>query len=145
MSTVTAQLLTAEEFFALPDPKDGSKRELVRGEVITMSNPGWRHGEVQGNVYFAIKLFLKTNTIGRVAVESGQITDRKPDTVRGPDVTYYSKERLPLDKEVIKWHDHTEVPDLCVESGFAVRTRMKQLKAKAEGISVRRCAARLDR
>jgi Uma2 family endonuclease len=131
MSTVTSQtqLLTAEEYFQLPAPQDGSKQELVRGKVVTMSNPGWRHGEVQGNVYFVIKLFLKSNPIGRVAVESGQITDRKPDTVRGPDVSYYSKERMPLDKEVVKWHD--QPADLCVEVVSPSNT-MKQLKAKAK-------------
>jgi Uma2 family endonuclease len=129
MSTGTAQppLLTAEEYFKLPSPPDGSKQELVRGRVVTMSNPGWRHGEVQGNVYFAIKLFLKSNKIGRVAVESGVITDRKPDTVRGPDVSYYSKERLPLDQELIGWHD--QAADLCVEVVSPSNTK-KELRAK---------------
>ena len=39
MSTATTKLLTAEEFSKLPNPIDGSKQELVRGEVITMSPP----------------------------------------------------------------------------------------------------------
>ena len=129
MSTATTQLLTAEEFFALPDPKDGSKQELVRGRVITMPGPGVEHGEVQVNVAFAIKLFLKQNPIGRVATESGAVTERKPDTVRGPDVSYYSKERLPLDQRVVGYH--TEVPDLCVEV-VSPSNSMKQLKAKAK-------------
>ena len=44
MSTTTAQtpLLTAEEYFLLPEPPDGSKQELVRGKVATMSNPATR-------------------------------------------------------------------------------------------------------
>jgi Uma2 family endonuclease len=131
MSNTTTQtpLLTAEEYFLLPEPPNGSKQELVHGKVAIMSNPGWRHGEVQGNVYFAIKLFLKSNPIGRVAVESGVITDRKPDTVRGPDVSYYSKERLPLDKELIGWHD--QAADLCVEVASPSNS-LKQLKAKAK-------------
>ena len=126
-ATVQVQLLTAEEFFALPDPPDGSQLELVRGMVVTMSNPGLRHGEAQGNVYFEIKLFLKSNRLGRVFVESGLITDRKPDTVRGPDVSYYSKERLPLDKEVIGWHD--QAADLCVEVVSPSNTK-KEMRAK---------------
>jgi hypothetical protein len=48
MSTATGQLLTATEFFALPEPADGSKRELVRGKVVTMPNPGLERGEVRG-------------------------------------------------------------------------------------------------
>jgi len=130
MSTMTTvKLLTAEEFFELPNPKDGSKQELVRGEIITMPGPGFEHGEVQANVCFAIKTFLKANPIGRVFVESGLITDRKPDTVRGPDVSYYSKERLPLDKRVVAYHD--QAADLCVEVVSPSNT-MKQLKAKAK-------------
>jgi Uma2 family endonuclease len=129
MSTATSQLLTAEEFFALPDPKDGSKQELVRGKVVTMPSPGVEHGEVQVNVAFVIKTFLKQNPIGRVATESGTVTERKPDTVRGPDVSYYSKERLPLDKRVVGYHD--EVPDLCVEI-VSPSNSLKQLKAKAK-------------
>ena len=129
MSTTTtpAKLLTADEYFRLPEPPDGSKRELVRGEVVTMSNPGWRHGEVQVNVAFAIKLFLKANPIGRVAVESGLPTDRSPDTVRGPDVSYYSKERLPLDQVVIAYHD--QPADLCVEVISPSNTK-KEMRAK---------------
>ena len=38
MATLTQKkLLTAEEFFQLPEPIDGSQQELVRGEVITMT------------------------------------------------------------------------------------------------------------
>jgi Uma2 family endonuclease len=129
MSTAATQLLTAEEFFALPDPNDGSKQELVRGKVVTMPGPGWEHGEVQVNIATAIKLFLKANPIGRVATESGAITERKPDTVRGPDVSYYSKERLPLDKRVVGYHD--ELPDLCVEV-MSPSNSLKQLKSKAK-------------
>jgi Uma2 family endonuclease len=94
-----------------------------------MPNPGFEHGEVQVNVAFAIKTFLKQNPLGRVATESGTVTERKPDTVRGPDVSYYSKERLPLDKRVVGYHD--EVPDLCVEI-VSPSNSTKQLKAKAK-------------
>lgn len=130
MTTATAttlDLLTAEEFFALPNPQDGSKQELVRGKVITMTNPGLEHGEVQVNVAFVLKSFLKQNPIGRVATESGLVTDRKPDTVRGPDVSYYSKERLPLDKRVVGYHD--QPADLCVEVISPSNTK-KAMRAK---------------
>ncbi len=131
MSTTTTgtKLLTAEEFFDLPDPPDGSRTELVRGEVVTMCRPGVEHGEVQINIAFAIKLFLKSNLIGRVATDVGTITDRKPDTVRGPDVVYYSKERLPLDKRVTGYHD--QPPDLCVEVVSPSNTK-RELRAKTK-------------
>jgi Uma2 family endonuclease len=129
MSTVGQKLLTAEEFFDLPEQTDGSKLELVRGEVVAMPGPGFEHGEVQGNVYFQIKSFLKQNPIGRAVVESGAITERDPDTVRGPDVSYYSKERLPLGQRVVKYHD--QPPDLCVEVVSPSNTSRK-LRAKAK-------------
>lgn len=131
MSTATAQaqahLLTAEEFFDRPEPMDGSKEELVRGKVITMSAPGLRHGEVQLALGSLIRVFLLSNKIGRVFTESGLVTDHKPDTVRGPDISYYSKERLPLGQEVVKWHD--QPADLCVEIVSPSNTK-KELRAK---------------
>ena len=128
MSVVGTRKLSAEEFFRLPDPDDGLKRELVRGEVVTMPGPGVEHGEVQVNVAFAIKTFLKSNPVGRVVTESGVVTERNDDTVRGPDVSYYSKERLPLDKRVVGYHD--QPPDLCVEVMSPSNT-MRNLMAKA--------------
>ena len=129
MSPATTALVTAEQFFDLPAPADGSKQELVRGEVVTMPSPGLEHGEVQVNVASAIKVFLKANPIGRVAVESGTVTERGPDTVRGPDVSFYSTARLPLGQRVQKYH--TEVPDLCVEVVSPSNTPRK-LKDKAK-------------
>ncbi len=131
MSTATAQaqLLTAEEFFDLPEPKDGSKQELVRGKIVSTPAPGLQHGETRANVGSAIKQFLNANKIGRVAISSGLVTDHEPDTVRGPDVSYYSKERLPLDKRVVGYH--TEVPDLCVEIVSPSNTK-KELRAKVK-------------
>src|SRR5262249_410217 len=51
--------------------------------------------------------------IGRVTVQSGLVTEDDPDTVRGPDVAYWSAECLPLDRvpEVYP----TVAADLCVE------------------------------
>ena len=127
MATVGTKLMTAEEFFDLPDPPDGSKLELIRGEVTTVAQPGLEHGEVQVNVAALIKWFLKQHPIGRVFVESGTITERNPDTSRGPDVSYYGKERLPLDQRVVKYHDQS--PDLCVEVVSPSNTR-RELNAK---------------
>ncbi|MBM3983014.1 MAG: Uma2 family endonuclease [Planctomycetes bacterium] len=130
MTTTTQRaLLTAEEFFAQPDPLDGSKQELVRGKVVTMPGPDIEHGEVQANIAFLFKAFLNQTPIGREMTESGAVTDRKPDTVRGPDLRYSSKERLPLDNRVVGYH--TEAPDLCVEI-VSPSNSMKGLKAKAK-------------
>lgn len=127
MPITATKMLTAEEFFDLPDPKDGTKLELVRGEVVAMAGPGWEHSEAQNNVGFHIKLFLRDNPIGRVGTEAVVIVDRDPDSVRGPDVSYYSKERMPLGLRVVKYHD--QPPDLCVEVVSPSNTK-KELRQK---------------
>ncbi|MGL6096876.1 MAG: Uma2 family endonuclease, partial [Fimbriiglobus sp.] len=97
-TTAPLRLLTADEFSRLPNPADGSKQELVRGEVVTIPPPGFRHGDVQGNVLFAVKSYVKQSKTGRVTVETGLVTGRDPDSVRGPDVAFWSFARLPADQ-----------------------------------------------
>jgi len=123
----TIKRMTAEEFMLLPRPSDGSRQELVRGEIVEMPGPTWRHGEIAGNVYFAIKSYLRGNPIGRVVVESGAIVERDPDTVRGPDVSFMGKDRMPLDAEMACYADGG--PDLCVEVLSPSNTR-RQMREK---------------
>jgi Uma2 family endonuclease len=122
MATVETKPITAEEYQRIPDPTDGTRLELVRGEVIAMPRPNWEHGEIAGNVYTEIKLFLRQHPIGRVSVEGGIITERGPDTVRGPDVSFMSKARMPIDERMNRFADQT--PDLCVEVVSPSNTRM---------------------
>src|SRR5262245_28079988 len=113
MATVAGRLVTAAEFLAMPDPPDGSRQELVRGEVVTMPPPGFRHGLRQVRICSLLDQFGRSTRHGRVTVESGLVTERDPDTVRGPDVAYWSAERLPLDQEP---EGYPEVaPELCFE------------------------------
>jgi Uma2 family endonuclease len=90
----TTDLLTAEEFSKLPDL--GRPAELIRGAVVAMDLPGFRHGEVCGRIAYFLADFLKTRRVGRAVINnSGIITKRDPDTVRGADVAFYSFARLP--------------------------------------------------
>ena len=96
MATAAAakRLLTAEEYGRLPD--DGRITELVRGEVVEMPMPYPRHGEMCAQIAYLIRRFLEDHPIGRVVSnDSGVITERSPDTVRGADVAYYSFTRVP--------------------------------------------------
>ena len=91
--TVAQDLITAEQFagmsFDVPV-------ELVRGEVVEMPRPGMRHGVVCGNVYDPVKAWARSTERGVVAInDTGVITERDPDSVRGPDVLYIARERLP--------------------------------------------------
>jgi Uma2 family endonuclease len=90
MSTVsvsTTTLLTAEEFAQRLDP--GYPEELVRGRVEPMPMPKPRHGEICANAVLIIGGHTKNHDLGRVlGNDTGVVTQRCPDTVRGDDVIY---------------------------------------------------------
>jgi Uma2 family endonuclease len=91
--SVAEKLLTAEEYAQLPD--DGRLSELVRGRVVYMNPTKSRHGYVCGNIQGIVRSFVKPRDLGRsLCNDSGVITERDPDTVRGADVSYYSYTRL---------------------------------------------------
>jgi Uma2 family endonuclease len=110
-ATTHAKLLTAEEFFLLPDPQDGSQQELVRGEIVTMPPPGGLHGVTCSKVNRKLGTFVDAVGGTLACNDTGFITGRGPDSVRGPDISYWSKERLP---EVPVGYIET-APDLLIE------------------------------
>lgn len=93
MATATS-LLTAEEYMALPDSFDGPT-ELVKGVLITIPPARPRHGELCARASYLVQRHLEDHVIGRVVTnDSGMITERDPDSVRGPDVAFYSYQRV---------------------------------------------------
>jgi Uma2 family endonuclease len=92
MATAVA-LMTAEEYWLLPD--DGPRTELVRGRIVPMNMPTPRHGYFCANAAGILREFVRQHDLGRVmGNDSGILTERGPDTVRGADVAYYY-DRLP--------------------------------------------------
>ena len=137
-ATATKKLLTAEEFARLPNPIDGSKQELVRGEVITVPPPSFLHGKVQNNVSFVLTAHARQTKSGQVTVESGVLTDTGPDTVRGPDVAFWSFERLPADQVPVVYAN--VAPDLCVEIKSPSNTPARMTQKVSEYFA---CGARM--
>ena len=87
-------LLSAEQFAALPSSR--RPQELIAGKVVDMPSPGTPHGQVIFNIAFLFKTYLKTNDIGRAwGAESGLITVRQPDSVRGMAAAFCSYGRVP--------------------------------------------------
>jgi Uma2 family endonuclease len=94
MATGTS-LMTAEEYADLPDPH-GYPTELVKGVLITMAPPRPLHGQTCMQIGYLLRRHLDDHPTGRVlSNDSGVITERDPDTVRGADIAYYSFERVP--------------------------------------------------
>jgi Uma2 family endonuclease len=105
-------LITAEEFARMPDPPDGSQQELIRGVIVTMPPPGGRHGVCCARVVRHLSNHVEDHNLGTVtAKDTGFVSERDPDTVRGPDVAFWTRERLAEIPE-----GYIEIPpDLVVE------------------------------
>jgi Uma2 family endonuclease len=88
------KLVTAEEYIQLPGSL--GRTELRRGVVVRMPPPGFRHGEVCSTIHHYIDNFVRAHDLGRTLTnDTGIITERDPDTVRGADVSFYSYARVP--------------------------------------------------
>lgn len=107
------KLLTADEFLRLCEQR-AVKGELVKGLLYETMSAGGKHGEVAMAFGTAMTLHVRPNRLGRVAgSDSGVVLERDPDTVREPDIAYFSAETLPLDIDVQGYYE--VVPDLVVE------------------------------
>ncbi len=84
--------MTAEDFFQwinLPENRD-LHAELEQGEIVEMPPPGKYHGFVCGNVARILGNYAARRGRGYVCTnDAGLLVERDPDTVRGPDVTFY--------------------------------------------------------
>ena len=90
--TAPPRPMTASEFFAWVHRPENRNRffELDRGEMVEMPPPGKRHGFVCGNVAGILRNFAIQRRKGYVCTNDAGVTvERDPDTVRGPDVTFY--------------------------------------------------------
>jgi Uma2 family endonuclease len=94
MTTAAETLLTADDFRRLAN--DGTPRELVRGKVVRMNLPAPRHGQICVKIVRILSRHLDARDIGHlVSNDSGVVTEKSPDTVRGVDVAFYSYGRVP--------------------------------------------------
>lgn len=82
--------MTEADLLALP--KDGSKRELVDGE-IRVSPAGYRHGRIIIELAVALGGFVKANDLGYVADSSTGFW-MPSGNLRVPDLTFVAKHRF---------------------------------------------------
>jgi Uma2 family endonuclease len=97
MSTATS-LVTAAEFARMPDP--GHPQELVRGVIVNMPPPRFRHGKICGRIITLLTVYSDEHHLGHVlGNDSGVVTEQQPDTVRGPDVSFVSYSKVASDAD----------------------------------------------
>jgi Uma2 family endonuclease len=86
--------MTAEDLERLYIP--GKKVELVRGVPVVQELPSTLHGFVAGVLFQRLALFVGEQALGLVFLQdTGFKIASNPDTVRGPDVAFVSRERMP--------------------------------------------------
>ncbi|MPZ22311.1 MAG: Uma2 family endonuclease [Dehalococcoidia bacterium] len=85
--------MTADELLAMPD--DGTRYELVKGELRKMAPASGEHGYVAGRITQMIAAFVEQNDVGHIYVaDTGYRLASNPDTVRAPDFAFVHKGRV---------------------------------------------------
>jgi Uma2 family endonuclease len=109
--TAAQKLITADELAHTSVP--GKVLELIRGHLVVREPPSTWHGAVAANLAIELGAIVRRDGLGQVfAQDTGFKIERDPDTVRGPDVAFVSRERLERIPDV----GYAELaPDLVVE------------------------------
>ncbi len=128
MATLEAPALMTAEQFALLPPSD-RPRELVRGVVVEMNPPFPRHGQVCYRIAMIVGRFVDDRELGHIVTnDAGVITERNPDSVRGPDVAFFSYARVP--KGQLPFNRYLDVaPDVAFEV-FSSDDRWSKMQTK---------------
>ena len=112
MATTMTKLLTAADLLQLYG--QGIRGELIQGVLHETMPAGYAHGKIITKLVFLLNAFIIPRKLGSLtASDSGVWLERDPDTVREPDIAYFSAAKIPLDAMD---SGYAEVPpDLVVE------------------------------
>lgn len=123
MATVETTPMTAEEFYEWVHRPENRDRffELDQGEIVETPPPGMRHGVICGNVSRILGNYAVKSGRGVVCTnDTGIIVENDPDTVRGPDVSFYAS-GVPVSQ------GYSTVPPLLVVEVMSPTDRMHQI------------------
>jgi Uma2 family endonuclease len=91
---MSPDLMTAEQLLEVNI--SGKQVELVRGRVVVKEPPGYRHGDVTARLAFELMQYVRAQDLGQVVVgDPGFTLEKNPDTVRGPDIAFVQRARVP--------------------------------------------------
>ena len=123
----TTKLLTATDLLRLAS--EGVRGELIRGVLHETMIAGVKHGEIVMKLGFLLNAFIIPRKLGRLTgSDTGIWLERNPDTVRGPDIAYFSAATMPPPAVPDGYAE--VVPDLLVEVVSPNDTR-REVAAKA--------------
>ena len=115
-----ARLLTADDLLRLST--QGVRGELIRGVLCETMPAGQEHGEIVMRLGAALLKYIQPRRLGRLmGSDSGVWLERDPDTVREPDIAFFSAKTSPLDERVTGFAQ--VAPDLVVEIASPGDTR----------------------
>ena len=111
-TTTETDLLTADDLLRLYSR--GVRGELIRGVLCETMPVGIEHGRIVMDLAYELNSFIKPRRLGTlVGSDAGVWLERDPDTVREPDVAFFSVGNVPLDRRVTGYAELP--PDLVVE------------------------------
>ena len=92
MTLTNTKLLTADDLLRLYS--EGVRGELVRGVLSETMPAGYEHGKIVAKLTIRLGTFVESQNLGDLtASDSGVWLERNPDTVREPDIAYFSTEK----------------------------------------------------
>jgi Uma2 family endonuclease len=109
-SAIEKDLLSGEDLLALGDI---GPCELIDGRIVPMVPTGGEHGRIEITLGAKLDAFVRERQLGWVlGGEVGIYTHRNPDRVRGADIVFLSRQRVP---EGLPRGFLATAPDLVVE------------------------------
>lgn len=94
LSPTSERLLTVEEFLALPEPEDGSRMELVDGELVVTPPPSPRHASVASRIVRILGNFVADRALGDVLGFGAFMLSASDRRIVGPDVAFVASDQL---------------------------------------------------
>jgi Uma2 family endonuclease len=101
---------TIRDLEVLPQ-SEGTRYELIDGELLMTRSPHWKHQQVAGKIHSALNVWIEESGLGEAILAPGVILSNTDNVI--PDLVWVSKERLALIED--EAGHLTSCPELIVE------------------------------